>query len=184
LKKEKLKKVVLSAMFLSIGLVLPFFTGQIKQVGNMLLPMHIPVFLCGLICGWQYGLLVGIVMPIVRSFAFGMPHMYPNAIAMAFELAGYGFFSGFLYSHSKYKCIKALYKCILAAMVGGRLIWGVAEVILLGLGGSVFTFGMFMSGAILKSVPGIILQLVIIPVIMVSLKKAKMVPIVKKSLKH
>jgi len=72
-------------MFIAIGLVLPFFTGQIPQIGRMLLPMHIPVFLCGLICGWKYGLMVGFILPLLRYAVFGMPVIFPNGIAMAFE---------------------------------------------------------------------------------------------------
>lgn len=68
--KVKTKDIVLSALFLTMGLVLPIFTGQIPQIGNMLLPMHIPVLLCGLICGWKYGLLVGFITPLLRSFIF------------------------------------------------------------------------------------------------------------------
>ena len=98
MKKNELKNLVLAAMFLALGLVLPFLTGQIQQIGNMLLPMHFPVILCGLICGWKYGLGVGFIVPLLRSAIFGMPVMYPNALAMAFELATYGFFAGFLFS--------------------------------------------------------------------------------------
>ena len=73
-----LKNMALAALFLAIGLVLPFFTGQIPAVGKMLLPMHIPVLLCGLICGWQWGLGVGFVLPVLRSVLFSMPVMYPR----------------------------------------------------------------------------------------------------------
>ena len=89
------RALVLSAMFLALGLVLPFFTGQIPQVGSMLLPMHLPVFLCGLICGWQYGAAVGFVTPLLRMSLFGMPPLL-TAVAMAFELAAYGGVAGFL----------------------------------------------------------------------------------------
>ena len=65
--KKSIKNMTLSAMFMAIGIVLPFFTGQIPRIGNMLLPMHIPVFLCGLICGWQYGAVVGFLLPLLRS---------------------------------------------------------------------------------------------------------------------
>lgn len=87
---EKVKKVTLSGMLFAIGLILPFFIGQIPAVGKMLLPMHIPVLICGLILGWQYGLAVGFLLPLVRSVLFGMPVLYPNAIAMAFEMGTYG----------------------------------------------------------------------------------------------
>ena len=99
-KNKNLLNLVLSAMFLALAIVLPFLTGQIKTIGNMLLPMHIPVMLCGLVCGWQYGLIIGAVAPIMRSAIFGMPVMFPSAIGMAFELATYGFVIGYLFSHA------------------------------------------------------------------------------------
>ena len=91
-----IKNLSLAAMFLGLGLMLPFLTGQIPAVGSMLLPMHIPVFLCGLICGWQYGLAVGFIVPLLRSMLFSMPPMYPTAVSMAAELATYGFVIGIL----------------------------------------------------------------------------------------
>lgn len=177
---QRLKNLVLTAMFLAIGLVLPFLTGQIKEIGNMLLPMHLPVFLCGLICSWKYGLILGFVMPLMRSAIFHMPMMYPNAVAMAFELAIYGFVAGYLYGKSKYKCTKALYKSILSAMIAGRVVWGVVEVILLGVNGELFTLSAFISGAFAKAIPGIIIQLILIPAIMVALGRAKLVPLIRK----
>lgn len=166
MKNNKIINIVLSALFLSLCIVLPFFTGQIKEIGNMLLPMHIPVMLCGLICGWQYGLIVGAIAPIMRSLLFGMPVMFPSAISMAFELATYGFVIGYLFSKSKWNCMKSLYRCLIISMLCGRVVWGIVQTILLGLGESGFTFSMFISGSILKAIPGIILQLFLIPVIM------------------
>ncbi len=180
MKHNPIKNIVLAALFLGLGLVLPFLTGQIQSIGNMLLPMHLPTFLCGLICGWQYGLTVGFVLPLLRSLLFTMPVMYPAAIAMAFELATYGFTVGFIYSRSRWKCIKTLYRAMLVAMVAGRVVWGVAQAILLGFGSKAFTVSAFVSGAVLNAVPGIILQLVLIPLIMVALNKAKLVPLFKK----
>lgn len=87
--KETTKKLTCSAMFIALGLVLPFLTGQIPQFGNMLLPMHIPVILCGLICGWRYGAIVGFVLPLLRYALFGMPVLFPTGIAMSFELAAF-----------------------------------------------------------------------------------------------
>lgn len=175
MKHASLKNLVLSAMFLAIGLVLPFFIGQIPAVGKMLLPMHIPVLLCGLICGWQWGLGVGFVLPLLRSVLFGFPAMYPNAIGMAFELAVYGAAIGYLYAHSKYQCVKALYKCLIPAMVAGRLVWGAVMIVLMGLGGSVFTWQLFIGGAVLNALPGIALQLILIPAVMVLLDRRKLV---------
>ena len=166
--------LVLSALFLALALVLPFLTGQIPQIGSMLLPMHLPVLLCGLICGWQYGGAVGFAAPLLRSVLFGMPPML-TAIAMAFELAAYGVIVGVLYSRSRWKCVVALYRCLVLAMIGGRLVWGAVRVILTGTAGQAFTWQMFLSGALLTAVPGIVLQLVLIPAIMVALDRTGVV---------
>ena len=101
--KETTKNMTLAAMFLAIGLLLPLLTGQIPQIGNMLLPMHIPVFLCGLICGWQYGAVVGLILPLVRYVIFGMPALFPTGIAMSFELMTYGLVAGLLYGLSRWQ---------------------------------------------------------------------------------
>lgn len=170
-----IKNLTLSAMFIAIGLVLPFVTGQIPQIGNMLLPMHIPVLLCGLICGWQYGLVVGFILPPLRYVMFGMPILFPMGISMAFELATYGFVTGWLYGHSKWKCVRALYRSLIAAMLAGRIVWGVARVVLMGFGGQPFTFPMFIAGGFVTAIPGIILQLILIPAIMMALKRTRVV---------
>ena len=169
------KNLTLSAMFLAIGMVLPFLTGQIPQIGNMMLPMHIPVLLCGLICGWQYGAVLGFVLPLLRYLVFGMPVLFPTGIAMAFELMTYGLVIGLVYSRSRWKCIIALYRALIAAMIAGRLVWAAAQVILLGVSGSVFTVQMFLAGAFLNAVPGIIIQLVLIPVVMAALGRTGLV---------
>ncbi len=179
--KDNVKKLVLAALFLAAGLVLPFFTGQIPQIGSMLLPMHIPVILCGLICGWKYGGLVGFILPLLRYLLFGMPPIFPTGIAMAFELMTYGLVVGLLYERSRWQCVIALYRCLIAAMLAGRVVWGVVEVLLLGLGESGFTWSMFLSGAFLTAIPGIVLQLVFIPAFMVALNRTGLVPFRKAS---
>lgn len=173
---ETTKKLTLSAMFIAIGIVLPFFTGQIPQIGSMLLPMHIPVFLCGLICGWKHGAVVGFVLPLMRSVIFGMPPLFPTATAMAFELAAYGLVAGLLYGISHWQCIRALYRSILAAMIAGRAVWGVVQMILLGITGGAFTWQMFLAGAFMNAIPGILLQLVLIPAVMLALNRTGLVP--------
>ncbi|MGN1148941.1 MAG: ECF transporter S component [Lachnospiraceae bacterium] len=176
MKSEKVKKLALAAMFLAIGLLLPFLTGQIPQFGKMLLPMHIPVLLCGLICGWQYGLIVGFITPLLRSVLFGMPILFPTAVSMAFELMTYGFVIGFLYEHSRWKCIVALYRCLIISMLSGRAVYGIVQMILLGVGADGFTMKAFLASAFFNAIPGIILQLVLIPAIMLALNKTGLVP--------
>lgn len=172
---RSVKNMTLSAMFVAIGVVLPFFTGQIPRIGNMLLPMHIPVFLCGLICGWQYGAVVGFVLPLFRSMLFSVPVMFPNAAAMAFELMTYGLVAGLLYGRSKWQCVIALYRSLVIAMLSGRIVWGFVQMVFLGLSGKYFTWKAFMAGAFLNAVPGIILQLIFIPAVMVALNRTGLV---------
>lgn len=179
--QSKVKNLTLAAMFLALGIVLPFLTGQIPQIGSMLLPMHIPVLLCGLICGWSYGLTVGFITPLLRCVLFGMPVFYPSAIAMAFELATYGAVIGFLYAHSRWQCVIALYRCMILSMLAGRVVWGAAEVILLGFGDNAFTWQAFMAGAFLNAIPGIIIQLILIPSIMVALNRTGLVPFARRT---
>ena len=173
--RETTKNTTLAAMFLAIGLVLPLLTGQIPQIGNMLLPMHIPVFLCGLICGWQYGAIVGFVLPLIRYAIFGMPVLFPTGIAMSFELMTYGLVAGLLYGISRWQCVISLYRSLIAAMLAGRVVWGIVQVILLGISGNGFTWQMFMAGAFLNAIPGMIVQLILIPVIMVALNRTGLV---------
>ena len=173
--RKTTKNMTLAAMFMALGLVLPFLTGQIPQIGNMLLPMHIPVFLCGLICGWQYGAAIGFVLPLLRYALFGMPVLFPTGIAMSFELMTYGFIAGFLYSRSRWQCVIALYRSLIAAMLVGRAVWGIVEIILLGISGDGFTSQMFMAGAFLNAIPGIIIQLILIPAVMVALNQTGLV---------
>lgn len=175
-KRNPVLDLTLSAMFLAAGLLLPLLTAQIKQIGSMLLPMHIPVIMCGLICGWKYGLGVGFVTPLLRSLIFSRPVIYPDAIAMAFELATYGFVVGLLYGRSRWKCIVSLYRSMIIAMLAGRVVWGAAQVILCGLGGAdAFTWELFFAGAFLNAIPGIILQLVFIPAMMLVLNRTGLV---------
>lgn len=168
--KRSLRQMVLAAMFLAIGIVLPIFTGQIPQIGRMLLPMHLPVLLCGLICGWRYGGAVGFVLPFLRYVMFGMPPM-PNGIAMAFELASYGIIVGAMYGASRWQCVVALYRSLLTAMVGGRLVWAAVRVIITGAAGVPFTWEIFLAEGFLSAIPGIIFQLIFIPAVMVALDR-------------
>ena len=95
------ERLVLAALFLAFGVILPSLTGAIKEIGDSLLPMHLMVMLCGVICGWKYGLCVGLVLPFLRSLIFGMPPIYPNSVWMSLELATYGVVIGIMYFYRK-----------------------------------------------------------------------------------
>ncbi len=167
---NKTTKLTLSAFFLALGLVLPFFTGQIPQIGNMLSPMHFPVLICALLVGGKYGMAIGFISPILRSFLFGMPILYPGAIAMAFEMAVYGLVASLIYFGAK-RTTARLYISLVAAMIAGRIVWGVVQFILLASTGGAFTFQMFISAAVVSSIPGIIAQLILVPIIVKAVER-------------
>lgn len=167
MKRNSIRNLTLSSMFLAIAFVLPFITMQIPQFGAMLSPMHFPVLLCGFFCGWPFGLLVGFIAPILRSVILGMPMMFPTAICMAFELATYGVVAGYLYDKLPKKRSN-IYVSLIVAMIMGRIVWGVAMFACMGAN---FGFSAFLSGAILNAIPGIILQLIIVPSLVMILDK-------------
>ena len=162
--KDYQRKLIYSAVFLAFAYVLPFVTGQIPEIGAMLCPMHVPVLLCGFVCGPIWGVAVGFIAPLFRSLTLGMPPLFPTALCMAFELAAYGGISGL--SHKVLPDKKWFIYCsLIIAMIIGRLVWGGMMAICLAIKGGAFTFGAFIAGAITNAIPGIILQIVIVPVL-------------------
>ena len=167
----QIRRLTYTALYLAIALILPFITGQIPEIGAMLSPMHIPVLLCGFMCGWPYGLAVGFIAPLLRSVLFGMPAMFPGAVSMAFELAVYGSMTGILYRILPRKR-GVIYAVLIPSMIVGRVVWGIARLVLAGLSGNTFTWAMFLAGAVTNAVPGIILHLILIPLIVVAMERA------------
>ena len=167
------KQLTTAGLCLALCIVLPFLSGQIRVIGNMLCLIHLPVLLCGFICGGPWGLAVGFVAPLLRSALFHAPVFFPNAVGMAFELATYGFVSGVLYRRFK-KTTGGLYAALLLAMLSGRIVWGAVRFLLAGLAGSAFPLSAFLAGAVTEAIPGIILQLVLIPILVIALKKTKL----------
>ncbi|MBP3656639.1 MAG: ECF transporter S component [Clostridia bacterium] len=167
------RRLTLSAMLLALGLLLPFLTGQIPQFGNMLCPMHLPVFLCGMLCGPVWGLAVGAITPLLRSMIFGMPVLMPMAAGMACELAAYGFVSGALRRRLP-RTLPMLYVSLIAAMVIGRLVWGVAALFFYGMAAKSFTWQIFVTSGFVNAIPGIILQLIVIPPVVRAAERASL----------
>lgn len=168
--KVQTRQLALTALFIALGLVLPFFTAQIPTIGRALLPMHLPILLAGFVGGWQTGLIAGLITPLLRSFLIGMPPLFPTATAMAFELAAYGFLTGLFYSKLRGTNLGVL-TSLVGAMLGGRIVWGIAQLFLLGLSGASFGWQAFLAGAFINAVPGIILQLILIPLIVHALQR-------------
>lgn len=171
-KQNSLNNLALSAMFLALAVVLPFLTGQIPEVGNMLCPMHIPVLLCGFVCSAPWGMAVGAAAPLIRSMLFGKPILFPSAVSMAFELAVYGMLTGILYRVFPKKK-GYIYLSLIIAMVSGRIVWGIVQFVLLKLNSAGFGFAAFWAGAVTNAIPGIILQIVFVPVLVMLCEKIR-----------
>ena len=169
--RRNILKMVLSALFLALAYVLPFLTGQIPEIGAMLCPMHIPVLLCGFVCGWPWGLGVGAIAPIFRSLMTGgFPPLFPTAVCMSAELAVYGLVAGLLYKRLKTKKW-GLIVSLLTAMLLGRVVWGIVKFIVMGLSGGSFGFSVFIAEAFTNALPGIALQIVAVPLLVIVINK-------------
>ena len=178
-------KIVMSGALIAIGWVLPFLTGQIKEIGAMLSPMHLPVFFGGFLVGPIYALVIGIVLPITRSLIFGMPVLFPGAVCMGVEMGVYGFITGFLFkvlvnifknkednTITNGKLFISIYVALVSAMLLGRAVWGLARMLCAFLpDAKAFPMTAFISGAFINAWPGIILQLILIPAIVFAMRK-------------
>lgn len=171
MNKQQIKKLTYSAICLALCLVLPFLTGQIPQIGSALCPMHLPVLLAGFLCGPCWAAAVGAVAPLLRHAIFGGMPPLMTAIAMTFELLTYGLLTGLLYRLLPRK-MSSVYIALITAMIGGRVVWGVAQVVILGLTDNAFGWAAFWAGAVTNAIPGIIVQLVLIPILVVALQRA------------
>ena len=185
---KKLYSLVVTALLLALGLVLPFLTGQLQSIGQAISPLHIPVLICGLTCGWQWGLGLGIVLPILRGLLFGMPPFPTVGLPMAFELAGYGLLTGLLYPlflrmFKQKNHLPALMAALVLAMLGGRIIGGAAKALLLALGvigsKSPYTFAVFLSSYFASTDLGALIHAVLVPAVVLALEKAKLSPLVQ-----
>ncbi|MDK2961759.1 MAG: hypothetical protein PWP20_885 [Eubacteriaceae bacterium] len=164
------KSLIGTGLCMAMGLLLPQLFHAIGA-GSVFLPMHIPVLICGLCFGWEYGLACGVVTPLLSSVITGMPPIFPTAIAMMFELAAYGALTGFIYR----KLNLNLYLSLIISMLGGRVVSGIASMILYGVAGSEYGLQIFLTGAFVTALPGIILQIVVVPVLVMALEKAKVI---------
>lgn len=168
--KNHVRNIVFAALCLAIGIIIPNYFHMLGSgSGSVFLPLHIPVLICGLICGWKYGGIVGAVLPLICSALTGMPSIYPVAIAMMFELCAYGTISGLL--HKKYN----VYISLLGAMFGGRIVSGCVYTVLLGFAGKSYSFTAFIISAFVTALPGIAIQILFIPVLVKVLTQAKII---------
>ena len=175
MNRNQTKQMILASFFIALGIILPYITGNIAILGNRFLPMHVPVLLCGLICGWKYGFLVGFITPLLRAVLVGMPPLFPIALVMSLELAAYGFFIGLFYKLLPKKFVFLIVSLVLS-MLAGRIVWGIAAYLIYPLAGFPFNLEIFIAGALLNAIPGIIFQLIFIPVFLQSLIRTNTIP--------
>ncbi|MDD4134819.1 MAG: ECF transporter S component, partial [Eubacteriales bacterium] len=173
-RKPGVLPLAITGACIALCVVLPLAFHAIPNAGNVFSPMHIPVLLCGLICGWPFGLACGILGPLLSSLITGMP---PQAflLPMAVELAVYGLATGFLmrwvHTGSNYA---DLYICLIAAMLLGRVIAGLARGLILSPGN--LTMAAWASGYFITSLPGIAIHLALIPALVMALMRARLIP--------
>ena len=176
MKKINTTRLIYAAICIAIGILLPQINRLIPvaNIGAILSPMHIPVLLSGFLCGVPYAAFVGFILPLLNFVLTGMPPIYPIGLSMMFELATYGMLSAFLYKVTK----NNLWISLIGAMIGGRIVMGIANTILFGLAGKPYGFTAFLSAAFVTALPGIIIHLIVIPAILYALKKAKLTEVI------
>lgn len=167
-------KLVYAAVCLALCMVLPFLTGQIPEVGSMLCPLHIPVLLAGFLCGPWWAMGVGFIAPALRYLLFAMPPILPNGVPMMFELLTYGLVVGLLYRVLPKKP-GYVYASLIGGMIAGRIVWGFAALLVYGAMDKAFTWAVFFAGAVVNAIPGILLHVILIPVLVFALQKAKII---------
>lgn len=174
--RTNVKKLVIAALMVALGVLLPMLF-HVLGAGTVLLPMHIPVLLCGLLCGVPWGAACGLIVPFLSSAVTGMPPLFPVAVSMSLELCAYGALTGLFYRNFKWN----LYVSLLAAMLAGRAVSGLTNAVLFGIIGAPYGFEAFLTASFATALPGIAIQIVFIPALVFALEKLKLAdPIVRK----
>lgn len=168
----KTRRLVLTALCIAMGIALPMALHGIPNAGMILLPMHIPVLLCGLACGWPYGLVCGILTPLISSAVTGMPPA-PVLPGMVCELAAYGLAAGLLYQWLRgMKEIARIGLSLVGAMLAGRVVMGAVQSLIFQAGA--YSLQAWIAAAFVTAFPGIVIQLVLLPLVVLGLKRAKL----------
>lgn len=173
MKMSYVKKLVLTAICAALCVVVPMVFHAVPNGGVIFLPMHIPVLLCGMMCGWQYGLLCGLAGPLLSSLITGMP---PAAVlpAMMLECGVYGLSTGLMMRYVRTgKNLADLYISLTVSMVLGRVVSGIAKALIFAPG---TTLAGWATVSFVTGLPGIVIQLVLIPLLLTALERAKLIP--------
>lgn len=174
-KMTPVTKCATTAVCIALCAVLPMAVHSIPNAGTLLSPMHLPVLLCGLVCGWPYGLACGLIGPLLSSLVSGMPPMGPVLYGMIIELAVYGLVTGLLMQlvHTG-KVTADLYISLISAMLAGRVAGGLAKAFIFSAGS--YSFKAWATAYFVSSLPGIVIQLLLLPALYLALQRARLVP--------
>lgn len=174
-KISALNKSILTAVCIALCIVLPMALHGIPNAGVLFSPMHIPVLLCGLVCGWSYGLICGLVGPLLSSLLTSMPGMAVLPFMMI-ELAVYGTVCGLMMKLLRTgRLASDLYASLITAMMAGRVIAGIVKA--LALAGGTYSWSLWASSYFVSCLPGIIVQLLLIPALYIALERAGLIPV-------
>lgn len=172
IRDKKIKEMTLAAMLLAITYIIPTLTQSIPSFNIWFSPMHLPVLVAGFAIGWKYGLLIGFLAPILRAYTIGMPAPIA-AWPMAFELASYGFITGIMYQYLP-KRLPYIYLSLITALIFGRGVNILSKLAFLPLFGQKFVF-ISVFNSILQTYPAFILNLILVPLILIALHRAKLI---------
>lgn len=163
-------KLTFASVCLACCFFMPMMTMGNTEVAAMLCLMHFPVMVCGMMCGAPWGVAVGVSAPILRSLMFGMPHMYPEAVAMCIEMGIYGLVCG-LEANDPRKSPGNIFLDLIQAMAAGRFAWGASMMLFSVISPVSFSFEIFKE-AMVNTWPGVILQFMSLPPLIVFLQTA------------
>lgn len=165
MKKNNVIDLAAAALCVALGILIPSVFHLFGQAGATFCPMHIPVIICGMVCGWKYGGLCGLIVPLLSFLIIGMPPIYPTGVSMMLELCAYGVLAGLLYKRFN------VFISLIGAMIGGRVIYGLTNLILMGLANTTYSIRTFLTAAFVTALPGIVIQLIFIPALIVLLEQ-------------
>jgi len=170
---SNIRKISITAVCIALGIILPLTLHAIPRAGSIFLPIHIPVLLCGLVCGWPYGLACGILTPLFSSLLTGMP---PAAYlpSMLCELAAYGLIAGLFAQYIRTKNLYMdIYLSLLGAMLVGRIVYGIVNALIFSAGQ--YSMQIWLTAAFVTALPGIIIQIIALPAIVIALQKSRLI---------
>ena len=172
---SSVKKATVTALCIALCAVLPLAFHALG-LGNAFSPMHIPVLLCGLVCGPAYGAFCGLAGPVISCLTTSMPSA-AQLVYFLPELAAYGLLSGLFYRliHTG-RGLLDLYLALIPAMALGRVIGGAAQALFYLASARQWSIGLWAGAYFVGSLPGIVLHLIAVPALAAVLERARLIP--------